>query len=177
MAHGGPSKRKSNNNIDDNDSEDELTVPPPDGGWGWVIVIASFLIHIISEYCTIYMSNIIFHFPLSYSSFHFFFFAYRRISETVRSFNDFFFPQLIVYTCVILVQYKKNHWRVFINWFELWAFPCRGIYNSRIQHKLSISINICALSCVQCHFLMWIKQEFPITLELWWFETNFQFQL
>lgn len=55
MAHGGPSKRKANNNIDDNNSEDELP-PPPDGGFGWVVVLASFLIHIISKY-SISISN------------------------------------------------------------------------------------------------------------------------
>lgn len=48
MAHGPPSKQKTNNDIDNND-DDELP-PPPDGGWGWVVVIASFLIHIISKY-------------------------------------------------------------------------------------------------------------------------------
>lgn len=69
MAHGGPSKRKPNNNIDDNNSEEDELPPPPDGGWGWVIVIASFLIHIISKYLIAPSHQHIFHIYIQVKSF------------------------------------------------------------------------------------------------------------
>ena len=42
MTHGAPAKKKSND-------EDEEIIPPPDGGWGWVVVFGSFMIHIIGK--------------------------------------------------------------------------------------------------------------------------------
>lgn len=41
-AHAG-NKRKVE------DDEEDSTPPPPDGGWGWMVVFASFMIHIISK--------------------------------------------------------------------------------------------------------------------------------
>ena len=31
------------------DEEDSDVPPPPDGGWGWMVVFGSFMIHIISK--------------------------------------------------------------------------------------------------------------------------------
>lgn len=59
MAHGGPSKRKLNNGIDDEDEFEQWV----DNRWGWIIVAASFFIHIISKsFCYLYTSNAIFPF-------------------------------------------------------------------------------------------------------------------
>lgn len=64
MAHSIPrdDKKRGNGKLDElqeveeNDSpmqeisEKESQPPPPDGGWGWVVVFGSFMIHIVSEY-------------------------------------------------------------------------------------------------------------------------------
>lgn len=51
MTHAPAARKRPANEDDDGDSEaDSSTVPPPDGGWGWVVVWASFMIHIVSEY-------------------------------------------------------------------------------------------------------------------------------
>lgn len=86
MAHGGPSKRKLNNGIDD---EDEFEpIPGIDGGMGWIIVAASFFIHIISKsFCYLYTSNAIspfFSMELKTRMFYFRWIDFQRKSLNVR---------------------------------------------------------------------------------------------
>lgn len=53
-------KKKDGDDDDHHHTDEEMdyiadeTPPPPDGGWGWAVVFASFMIHIVSKY--IYLS-------------------------------------------------------------------------------------------------------------------------
>uniref|UniRef100_A0A0K8TLS6 Putative monocarboxylate transporter n=1 Tax=Tabanus bromius TaxID=304241 RepID=A0A0K8TLS6_TABBR len=46
MTHGPPARRKQN--ADQDDDSNQLPTPP-DGGWGWMVVFGSFMIHIIND--------------------------------------------------------------------------------------------------------------------------------
>uniref|UniRef100_A0A1B0FGN1 Major facilitator superfamily (MFS) profile domain-containing protein n=1 Tax=Glossina morsitans morsitans TaxID=37546 RepID=A0A1B0FGN1_GLOMM len=59
MVHGPPARRKSNTSTNNNQEKcdkdlkdnvlDPLQPVPPDGGWGWMVVFGSFMIHIITD--------------------------------------------------------------------------------------------------------------------------------
>lgn len=55
MVHGAPARKKSqsdvlNSNNGNVNGTENVQPTPPDGGWGWMVVFGSFMIHIISKY-------------------------------------------------------------------------------------------------------------------------------
>lgn len=55
MVHGAPARKKSQSGVCSSNAENINAVgsvqpTPPDGGWGWMVVFGSFMIHIISKY-------------------------------------------------------------------------------------------------------------------------------
>ncbi|KAF4530991.1 hypothetical protein B566_EDAN013265 [Ephemera danica] len=51
-ARGGGNNAANGNaqNVDDDDDMSlSSTIPPPDGGWGWMVVLGSFMIHVVAD--------------------------------------------------------------------------------------------------------------------------------
>lgn len=45
-----PDSTNTNHHVQEEEEEMEFVMPePPDGGWGWVVVFCSFMIHVIAD--------------------------------------------------------------------------------------------------------------------------------
>lgn len=49
------------------EDEDSELPPPPDGGWGWMVVFGSFMIHVISKYLLLFINRLFYIFTYSIS--------------------------------------------------------------------------------------------------------------
>lgn len=49
MTHAPAPKRRVSQDADSSAEEADSSPPPPDGGWGWMVVFASFMIHIVTD--------------------------------------------------------------------------------------------------------------------------------
>lgn len=60
MSHEGVKRAKNGSStqaVETSREGSESLPPPPDGGWGWMIVFASFMIHIVSKLFKVYIKN------------------------------------------------------------------------------------------------------------------------
>ncbi|KAG6463100.1 hypothetical protein O3G_MSEX013670 [Manduca sexta] len=78
MSHGVAKSAKNGSDAHAPESSrdgSESPPPPPDGGWGWMVVFASFMIHIVSEYSYTYKVSLLSK-PIYISQFRFLYSIY-----------------------------------------------------------------------------------------------------
>ena len=101
-------QKRDNKLLDEDEEEEEVVgVVPPDGGWGWMVVLSSFLIHIIAD-------GIVYSFGIFFVEFVDYFNSSKCLRRTVVSSFKF-------------VREKHREWRVIVFVYTIFCIPSDGV--------------------------------------------------